>query len=143
MQGQSVVAAAVFGAALMALSGQSYAQGADIGKEEYHATCASCHGDDGKGSGPVAGFLKQKVPDLTVLAKDSGGVFPFSRVYEVIDGRAAVAAHGPRDMPVWGSEYTVEVGGHTFGFGSPREIKSLVRGRIIALVGYIYSLQAK
>jgi mono/diheme cytochrome c family protein len=120
-----------------------YAQGADIGKQDYMDSCASCHGEDGKGNGPVAGFLKQKVPDLTMLAKNSAGVFPFARVYDVIDGRQAVAAHGPRDMQVWGNEYRGEGAKHSGGYATPQELGSYARGRIIALIGYIYSLQAK
>ena len=43
--------------------------------------------------------------DLTRLAEDNNGVFPFARVYDVIDGRFEVATHGTRDMPVWGEVY--------------------------------------
>jgi len=46
-------------------------------------------------------------------------------------------------MPVWGDEYreqAVELGG---GWGTSKEYGSFVRGRIIALIGYIYTLQAK
>lgn len=39
---------------------------------------------------------------LTELAKNNRGVFPFDRVHQIIDGRAEVKDHGPRDMPVWG-----------------------------------------
>ena len=120
-----------------------YAQGADIGKQDYMDSCASCHGEDGKGNGPVAGFLKQKVPDLTILAKNNAGVFPFARVYDVIDGRQAVAAHGPRDMQVWGKEYREEGANRSGGYALPAELSSYARGRIIALIGYISSLQGK
>ena len=118
-------------------------QTADIGKQEYINSCASCHGEDGKGGGPVAISLKEKVPDLTVLAKNNAGVFPFARVYDVIDGRQAVAAHGPREMQVWGSEYREE-GAKASRYEATRgELSSYARGRIIALIGYIYTLQAK
>jgi len=120
-----------------------HAQGVDIGKQEYIDSCASCHGEDGKGHGPVAGFLKQNVPDLTVLAKNSAGVFPFARVYDVIDGRQAVAAHGPRDMQVWGSEFREEGAKRSGPYATPQEISSYARGRVIALIGYIASLQGK
>jgi hypothetical protein len=46
-------------------------------------------------------------------------------------------------MPVWGKEFTAEVVGLTGGFGTSEEYESSARGRIIALIGYIYSLQAK
>jgi mono/diheme cytochrome c family protein len=135
--------AAVLGAALIGAPVLGYAQGADIGKQEYINSCASCHGEDGKGSGPVAISLKQKPPDLTMLTKNSAGVFPFARVYDVIDGRQAVAVHGPRDMPVWGGEYREE-GAKASRYETTRgELSSYARGRIIALIGYIYTLQAK
>jgi mono/diheme cytochrome c family protein len=128
---------------LIVAPGHGYAQGTDIGKLEYRDSCASCHGEDGQGKGPVAGFLKQTVPDLTVLAKNNAGVFPFGRVYDVIDGRQAVAAHGPRDMQVWGSEYREEGEKRSGGYATPQELSSYARGRIIALIGYIYTLQTK
>ena len=70
--------------------------------------CATCHGRDGKGNGPVSAALRVPPPDLTVLAKKNNGVFPFSSVYEIIDGRKAVIAHGTRDMPIWGDRYAPE-----------------------------------
>ena len=41
----------------------------DPGKAEYHSSCASCHGIDGKGNGPVSADLKVPPSDLTVLAR--------------------------------------------------------------------------
>ena len=43
--------------------------------------------------------------DLTKLSEANKGVFPFSRTYEIIDGRFEVETHGKRDMPVWGEIY--------------------------------------
>ena len=71
------------------------------------------------------------------------GVFPFDRIYQVIDGREAVQAHGPRDMPVWGDQYSSEAVGNLGEFGTPKDLESFVRGRIIALIGYVYSFQEK
>src|SRR6516225_1994166 len=90
---------------LFGITGACWAQGADVGKVEYQSSCASCHGVDGKGNGPVSAQLKTAPADLTVFAKKNNGVFPVSRVYEAIDGRQAIVAHGPRDMPVWGLRY--------------------------------------
>ena len=72
------------------------------GPDLFRAYCASCHGKDAKGNGPAAVALKPKVPDLTVLAKNNGGKFPEDRVRKTIMGDDAVAAHGSREMPVWG-----------------------------------------
>jgi mono/diheme cytochrome c family protein len=115
----------------------------DIGKQEYINSCADCHGENGKGNGPVAEYLKPKAPDLTVLAKNNAGVFPFARIYDVIEGRQAVAIHGPRDMLIWGNEYREEAAKRSGGYATPQELSSYARGRIIALIGYIYTLQAK
>jgi mono/diheme cytochrome c family protein len=68
----------------------------------YDRLCASCHGVDGKGHGPVAPSIKTRVPDLTRLAWRDGGEFPAEDVHRTIDGRLERSAHGSRDMPVWG-----------------------------------------
>ncbi len=130
----------VLSAALVAAPILSHGQ-EDIGKREYVNRCAVCHGDAGKGDGPLAAQLKTPVADLTKIQKNNNGVFPFDRIYRVIDGREAVAAHGPREMPVWGNENTVDI---ITGFRiNPKELESYVRGRIIALIGYINTLHAK
>ncbi len=72
------------------------------GSDLFRAYCASCHGLDGKGSGPAAASLRLKVADLTVLAKNNGGRFPDARVRKVIMGDDVIASHGSREMPVWG-----------------------------------------
>jgi hypothetical protein len=38
-------------------------------------------------------------------AKKNGGVFPFARIFETIEGTHELKAHGTRDMPIWGKEY--------------------------------------
>ena len=72
----------------------------DIGKIEYQSGCAACHGVDGKGNGPVAAFLITKPADLTMITRKYNGAFPFGHIYDVIDGREEVKAHGDRAMPV-------------------------------------------
>jgi hypothetical protein len=58
-----------------------------------------------KGDGPISGELKKRPPDLTILAKKNGGVFPLDSVYRIIDGREEIASHGNREMPVWGYRF--------------------------------------
>jgi mono/diheme cytochrome c family protein len=72
------------------------------GPDLFRAYCASCHGADAKGNGPAASALKTKVPDLTMLTKNNRGQFPSARVRKAIMGDDVVAAHGSREMPVWG-----------------------------------------
>ena len=82
------------------------AEDLDIGKSEFQSSCASCHGTDAKGKGPVSDQLKIPPPDLTMLAKNNNGVFPTNAVYEAIDGLKAIPAHGTREMPIWGDDLT-------------------------------------
>lgn len=72
------------------------------GAQLYQGHCASCHGKGGEGDGPVAPFFKLQPPDLTLIAKRSGGTYPAERVRRIIDGRDSMAPHGAREMPVWG-----------------------------------------
>jgi mono/diheme cytochrome c family protein len=80
------------------------------GVDLYRAYCASCHGKNGKGNGPVAPALKATVPDLTVIAKNNRGQFPVARIQRIIMGNGIIASHGSREMPVWGPIFSqVEV----------------------------------
>ena len=89
-------------AARTAESELSRTEQAARGKVTYRVYCRSCHGVEGHGDGTLAPLLKVPVPDVTTLARRAGGEFPEDRVTAAIDGREEVAAHGPRDMPVWG-----------------------------------------
>jgi mono/diheme cytochrome c family protein len=84
------------------ISSIGYAEGAEKGKADYINLCASCHGTKGKGDGPVAKYLSKAPADLTKLSDAHNGIFPSERVFELIDGRREVGAHGTREMPVWG-----------------------------------------
>jgi mono/diheme cytochrome c family protein len=110
--------------------------GFDLGKREYEASCASCHGSAGKGDGALRQHLVKAPADLTTLVKRNGGVFPTQRVWEAIDGRGStqVGAHGTRDMPIWGNVFRAED-------TQPYELH--VRTRISALVDYLSRLQEK
>lgn len=72
------------------------------GPDLYRAHCAPCHGTGGKGDGPVAPALNSRLPDLTTIAQRNGGNFPTARVRSIITGDQNIAAHGSREMPVWG-----------------------------------------
>src|SRR3984957_8856098 len=54
------------------------------GKSMFKDYCASCHGPDGKGLGPVAALFRKPPPDLTVMTKSRGGVFPKESVAHVL-----------------------------------------------------------
>ena len=72
------------------------------GPELFRAYCATCHGLDAKGNGPAAEALRTKPADLTVLTHNNRGQFPVARVRDTITGDSVVAAHGSREMPIWG-----------------------------------------
>ena len=68
----------------------------------FKAYCASCHGQDGKGDGPAAPALKAFPANLTLLAAKNAGTFPELQVAQAIKGDWMTAAHGSKEMPVWG-----------------------------------------
>ncbi len=104
------------------------------GREVYLRHCAACHGDAGKGDGPVAISLRQPPSDLTTIARRNGGSFDERRVMQVIDGRSLVAAHGTRSMPVWGIVFEDELEGEPYS-----GYTSLLRSR--NLTDYLRSIQ--
>lgn len=106
---------------------------ATSGQEMYKTYCAVCHGTDGKGNGPAADALKVLPPDLTALAAKNGGKYPASKVSAVISGEEVLAAHGSKDMPVWGHLFWSISGGH----------EAEVNQRVANLNKYIESLQKK
>jgi mono/diheme cytochrome c family protein len=75
------------------------------GRELYLRYCAACHGNDADRHGPVAEDLKVLPPDLRYLSERYGMPLPTGTIARFIDGRQDVAAHGPRDMPVWGRRF--------------------------------------
>jgi len=139
MTRQLSVGIGVLAAPLLLTPALASAQAIDIGKREYFNSCAVCHGTAGKGDGPLAPYLEKAPSDLTHL--DKASIFPL--LYGIIDGRRIVAFHGPREMPVWGDRYTQQVSELTGGLGTPAELESFTRGRILALIGYISTLQEK
>ena len=116
------------------------------GKAEYMENCAVCHGVDGTGNGPFAKHLMDGVtPDLTMLQKNNGDVFPVDQVRKIIDGRTDVEKHGPRDMPVWGNEYNAKVPAPDYFMSGEIEVDAevFIAGRVMLLVDYLESIQQK
>ncbi len=134
------IAATLAGSMVISIS-FSYAQKSDFGKRDYDGRCAVCHGVSGKGDGPYRPLLTTAPSDLTILAKNNNGVLPVSRVYQVLDGRLEIAAHGPRDMPIWG------VGSYYLTLTDPAidqsAVETIVHGRILAIIDYLNRMQVK
>jgi mono/diheme cytochrome c family protein len=99
----------------------------------YKAYCATCHGTDGKGFGPMAAWLKIKTPDLTRISMANNGTFPLTRVRRIISGEEnVVSGHGTREMPVWGPIFSQVSADQDWG-----------QMRIYNLAAYIGKMQAK
>jgi mono/diheme cytochrome c family protein len=128
----------------------SHAQAIDIGKLEFQSSCASCHGVDGRGKGPVSEQLKVPPSDLTVLARHNNGVFPTNAVYETIFGSKAVPAHGTREMPIWGERFNPVVNlphyvdpSYWKMAGPEYNPEVVVRTRILTVIDYLSRIQQK
>jgi mono/diheme cytochrome c family protein len=105
------------------------------GHSLYNELCAVCHGLDGRGDGPAATALAKEPKNLTQLARQEGGKFPFAAVRRYIEGADEVAAHGSRDMPIWGQVFR--------SVGGLDGAKAEAQLRIQNLTRYIESIQAK
>jgi mono/diheme cytochrome c family protein len=125
---------------LLALAPFALASAKDLpssnGKQLYYRFCAACHGEQAKGDGPVASYLKVAPPDLTQLAKRRGGTYPAEEIRKIIDGRSEQGAHGTREMPVWGVEF------HSAATGNSNK-QAQVQQLVDQLVEYLRTVQTK
>lgn len=137
MTGLSRLALLIAGAA--ALSTPGHAQDASIGQEIFQQRCSICHGPTGAGEGIVGELFTQKPKDLRLLAKEAGGAFPFSEVYQAIDGRREIAGHGSSEMPIWGEYFMTEA------IDNPaineKDARLMTQGRILSVVYYLQTIQ--
>lgn len=108
----------------------------ETGRTLYVRYCASCHGVAGTGDGPARSAFKTPPTDLTGLAARAGGTFPFAEVMKAIDGRRQVAAHGSREMPVWGERFRGELEGKSH----PERTTLLMEREIVE---YVATLQRR
>lgn len=120
-------------AALLPVSQSGAADDAAAGRALYRRLCASCHGVDGRGDGPVAPALGERPTDLTTIARDHDGMFPALGIATAIDGTTMPRAHGVSDMPVWGEVLQ--------GSAKPEDGAAQARDAILLLTDYVRSLQ--
>lgn len=140
------LASALLGTGLSCLATAAYPadkEKTDIGRAEYEQKCIICHGAQGKGDGAYSEMLTKRATDLTTLSKKNGGVFPFARVFETIEGTHELKAHGSREMPIWGREYRSSKYYEDYLHDSEMDRAYFARSRILALTEYIFRLQAK
>lgn len=99
----------------------------------YKTYCAVCHGVHGRGDGAMAVMLKTPPPDLTRIAQRNEGKFPREAVEKIITGdEARRAAHGTREMPVWGPVFSQIAWDLDLG-----------RVRVYNLTAYVEEMQSK
>jgi mono/diheme cytochrome c family protein len=106
------------------------------GRAAFLESCAACHGEDARGTGPLAPGLDPHPADLTAIAARNGGVFARDRVMSTIDGFARGAHFSPA-MPEFGETdlgRTVIVE-ETPGVGTP------IPEKLLALADYLESIQ--
>lgn len=140
MKRQSIMSWMTLGALVCTYPSLAAATDLSAGQRIFKQNCGSCHGDDGKGEGWLSQYLKSPVPSLVQLKKKNKGDFPSKRIYQIIDGREEVKAHGPRIMPVWGATFDTQSSDN-----EPSNSKSYtekkVRKRILAVIDYISQIQ--
>ena len=106
----------------------------ESGEAVFRSYCASCHGVEAKGDGPLAANLRIAPADLTRIAGRNRGKFDAGQVHRSIDGRDPREIHGGSDMPVWGDAFKRAGEGYS-------DLK--VKERIDALVAYLESIQER
>lgn len=112
------------------------AQDAESGAEIYREHCATCHGIEASGQGPMAGVLLVQPVDLTKLTAGNDGVFPTERVVKRIDGRDPLVSHGS-PMPVYGFFFE----GDDTSVKAPNGQPILTSKPIVDLLAYLQSIQ--
>lgn len=120
----------------MGIAGTANAQDAEIGQALYQKHCATCHGMQANGQGPMVPALTVHPTNLTALSAENGGVFPLIRVVRRIDGREPLVSHGSA-MPVYGEFFEGDDTAMKTASGQP----ILVSRAIADLVAYLTSIQ--
>ena len=133
-----ILVTALIGSVLSGVSGVNAASDGlmpnEQQKADYANYCASCHAMSGEGNGPMWHELKKKPSNLTVLSKNNGGVFPYTKLRRIIDGtyqEGSFKAHGSREMPIWGDVFLRQEGGSY----------SRAQARIMNILDYIEMIQ--
>jgi mono/diheme cytochrome c family protein len=130
----SLLLAAALALVAASASAQEPAPAPATGPQLFRYYCASCHGREAEGNGPVAPFFKLQPPDLTEISRRSGGTFPAEHIRRIIDGRDMIAPHGAREMPVWGFVFAMETEDAAAG-------RAKADATVARLVEYLRSIQ--
>lgn len=111
------------------------------GEKAYRSYCAACHGADAKGNGPVAPNLITKPADLTQLSVRNNNSFPREKLITFIDGRKMLKAHGSREMPIWGTVFSLQAQEEGILQNDRKGIENSILKKINQLVDYLETRQ--
>ena len=114
------------------------AQDADQGETIFQFHCATCHGLEAKGNGPMAPALTVQPSDLTQLSALNGDAFPITRVIKRIDGRDPLVSHGS-SMPIFGDFFE----GYDIALKTETGQPIMTSKPIVDLMAYLETLQVK
>lgn len=84
----------------------------------------------------MAGALKTKPADLTLLTNKNGNEFPYLKIRKIIDGSmstGSMRSHRTKEMLVWGDVFRRH--------GSPYNKWTDAQARIMNIVDYLASIQ--
>ncbi|TCS61857.1 c-type cytochrome [Primorskyibacter sedentarius] len=109
---------------------------ASDGRALFVENCAVCHGNDGRGNGPMARAMTKAPKDLTLIEVRNGGSFPRAKVLSTIDGYTRL------DMPNM-PEFGALLEGDEIPFDSGDGKMTPTPRKLVALVEYLESIQAQ
>lgn len=107
---------------------------AHAGRTTFESTCASCHGLNARGNGPVAAILTVRPSDLTTLSIRYDGRFPAAELRDIVRVHRVIPAHGTQDLPVWGDLWSEN--------GAWPRRRDIIEYEIDGLIEYIRSIQS-
>ncbi|MFT4706757.1 MAG: mono/diheme cytochrome c family protein [Yoonia sp.] len=113
-------------------------QDATTGDALFAQHCATCHGADARGNGPMAPVLMLQPSDLTQLTNRAGGTYPVSLLISKLDGRDPLLSHGS-PMPIFGPFFE----GKGVVMRGEDGVLIMTSQPIIDLVEYLRSMQAQ
>ena len=82
----------------------------------------------------MSASLAIRPPDLTKMAARRRGNYPYDELASFIDGRKDIAAHGSREMPVWGERFAEEL-------REDSQEERIIHGKVLMLLVYLESIQ--
>lgn len=118
------------------MTAPALAQDATEGESLFRTYCATCHGLDADGKGPMGPALILQPTNLTRLQIDNNGDFPRVRVIKRIDGRDPLVSHGS-PMPVYGDYFE----GHDVALKTKAGQPIMTSKPVADLVAWLESVQ--